>query len=78
VALEIGHASVEAGQVGAGAESAVACARQHNDADLLLVLAPAKRRGQVAEHHGGQGIALLGPVEGDRGDVAFDREQNLL
>jgi hypothetical protein len=76
--LEIGHASVEAVQVGTGAKSSIACAGQNRHPDLGLVPAPSKRCRQVAQHHSGQGIALLGPVERYRGDVAVDRQQHLL
>src|SRR6266571_6105034 len=77
-ALDSGHLTIEAGEVGAGAEDA-AGAGQDDDSDLGLVAAPTEGGGEVAKHRRRKRVALVGPVEGDGGDVmSVDIEQDLL
>ena len=72
------RAVLEAAQVRAGREGAIAGAGQYDDPKRFLALAPAERRDEVAQHAGGKGIPLLRPVEGNRGDVSSGRHQHVL
>ncbi len=75
--LQVGHAPVEAGEVGAGTERSVTRAGEDDDAHLGLVPAPGEPGDQVPEHLAGEGVALVGPVQRDRGDVAIHGKKGL-
>ena len=77
VALEGAHLTVEAREVGAGAEDAARTGKDDNS-HVLLRPAPAKGRREVAEHDRGQRVALFRTIEGEGGDVLFNAEQDLL
>src|SRR5437879_12414915 len=77
MALEVGHASVEAGEVGACAEHAVARAGEDDGAHIRLLLAPPERGDEVPQHLAGKGVALVRAVQRDRGDVAIHGEKGL-
>src|SRR5438445_12053404 len=52
-------------QIGAGAERLVARARQHDDADVLVVMRLAIALCDTGDHIAVQRVALLRPVDGD-------------
>ena len=77
MALEVRHASVEAGEVGACAEHTVARAGEDDDAHIGLVPAPPERSDEVPQHLAGKGVALVRAVQRDRGYVAIHGEKGL-
>src|SRR6185503_11289001 len=52
-------------QVGAGAKRLVAHTRQHDDADVLVVMGFAVTLGDPGDHIGVDGVALVRTVDGD-------------
>src|ERR1700730_3579475 len=78
VALALRLPGVERAEVGAGAERPVAGAGEDNDADLRLIARPLEGAQQVGEHAAAQGVALVGPVEGDCGSVPGGGDNDVL
>src|SRR5262249_29442941 len=63
--------------VGAGAEGAVAGARQHDHRDALVGAGAAERIDQLLAGLRGEGIVFLGAVDGDGRDAVANVEENV-
>ena len=75
-ALQRAVVAVEARQVGARAEHPPGPVRTTTRTSGSCRHQP-KRRREVAQHLAGKGVALLGAVQRDRGDMAIDGEKDL-
>ncbi len=76
--LRLACAWLEAAQVGARGESPIPGTCEDHDSHGVIVLAPPKGGHEIEKHPRREGIALLGAVQRDRGDVACRRQQHVL